>query len=52
MLDYVSIRWIMLDLLNRPSFLALRPLHMGKLNPLPRVEAKYQLVDRVSVVAR
>jgi hypothetical protein len=40
-LDYVEskwlyarlcyIRWIMVDLSNRPSFLALRPLHVGKL---------------------
>jgi hypothetical protein len=26
--------WIMLELLNWPSFLALRPLHMGKLAPV------------------
>jgi hypothetical protein len=28
------IRWIMLDLLNWLGFLALRPLHMGKLAPV------------------
>jgi hypothetical protein len=27
------IHWIMLDLLNRPSFLDLKPLHMGKIGP-------------------
>jgi hypothetical protein len=33
-LDYVESKGSMLDLLNRPSFLALRPLHMGKLAPV------------------
>ena len=29
-----QIRWIMLDLSNRPGFLALRPLHMEKIGPV------------------
>jgi hypothetical protein len=29
-----QIRWIMLDVLNQLSFLALRPLHMRKLAPV------------------
>jgi hypothetical protein len=28
-----QIRWIMLGFFNRPRFLAVRPLHMGKLTP-------------------